>query len=224
MKSKRATLVGTVAAVAIVSGAAWAGIPDSDGVFHGCYDNQSGQMRIVDTDTGEPKACGKHETEVSWNQQGPEGDTGPQGPHGPVGPAGPTGAVGPIGPAGPAGTSMGFGIFRGFTSVTGTQTILSKTVPGGNYVLVAGVSVSNSNTDGGPAAGHCSIPGSGQNVFIPDGIDHTSGASPSVTVTVTLTSAISHPGGPIELKCTEGREKFVVESASFSGVKVDSLG
>jgi hypothetical protein len=57
-------------------------------VIHACYDNQTGQTRIVDTaPNAVPKGCGKNEIAISWNQTGPRGATGPQGPAGPAGTA-----------------------------------------------------------------------------------------------------------------------------------------
>ena len=43
-------LAGAVAALAVGS-LAFAAIPDVNGVIHGCYDKQSGLMRVTDTDT-----------------------------------------------------------------------------------------------------------------------------------------------------------------------------
>ena len=103
MKEHRYTKLGVLlGAVALAAGGsvAWAIIPDSGGVIHGCYDNVSGKLRVSDTDDGEPKACGNSETPLSWNQQGRQG---PQGPPGPRGPKGDTGDTGPQGPPGVSG-------------------------------------------------------------------------------------------------------------------------
>ena len=76
-KSRFAVLVGTVAALGV--GVAYASIPGPNGVIRACYDNQSGQTRIVDLQTGLPKGCGSRESLISWNQTGPKGDKGDQG-------------------------------------------------------------------------------------------------------------------------------------------------
>lgn len=114
-------MAGVGVAVIACTGLAFGAVPDSNGVIHGCYDNQAGQMRIVDPGTGTPKGCGKNETAVEWNHTGPMGPQGIPGPTGPMGatgatgatgpmgatgatgPMGETGATGPVGPAGPAG-------------------------------------------------------------------------------------------------------------------------
>lgn len=91
--------VGTLAA----AGVAIAGIPGADGVIHGCYQQQKGALRIVDTAVD---ACSPSETAIKWSQagaQGPQGLSGPAGPPGPVGSAGPAGPAGPPGPVGSAG-------------------------------------------------------------------------------------------------------------------------
>lgn len=95
-------VAGLVTATGLVAVAS-AAVPDGQGVIHACYDNQSGQTRIIDTETGTPKGCGKTETRVEWNHTGPVGPTGPQGAVGPQGSIGPTGAIGPQGPAGATG-------------------------------------------------------------------------------------------------------------------------
>jgi hypothetical protein len=69
-----------VALVAIAAGTtAYAAVPDGGGVIHGCYDKNSGQLRIADTDTNTPKSCTSKEAAVAWNQQGPAGPAGPSG-------------------------------------------------------------------------------------------------------------------------------------------------
>src|SRR5229473_1086394 len=67
-------------------------------VFHACYNNSSGEIKLVNT--GQP--CHHNETAVEWSQTGPAGPQGPMGPQGPVGPVGP---VGPQGLTGATGAS-----------------------------------------------------------------------------------------------------------------------
>lgn len=99
-----AVAVLTVNATAVV-----ASIPDSAGVIHGCYNSQTGNVRVIDSPTA---TCRNDETAIQWNQTGPQGPQGPGGPQGqkgdpgaigPAGPQGPQGATGPAGPAGPQG-------------------------------------------------------------------------------------------------------------------------
>jgi hypothetical protein len=101
-------LAGPTAALALGS-AAWASIPDANGVIHACYGKSGGNVRVLDAANA---TCGGNETSLTWNQTGLAGPMGPQGPAGPAGPAGPkgdkgdkgdTGATGPVGPQGPKG-------------------------------------------------------------------------------------------------------------------------
>ncbi|MBA2452726.1 MAG: collagen-like protein, partial [Chloroflexia bacterium] len=77
--------------------------------FHGCVNNRTGFMRIVE----DPARCITRqysgvslEREITWNQSGPRGFDGAQGPNGVPGEAGAPGApgqAGDVGPQGPAG-------------------------------------------------------------------------------------------------------------------------
>jgi hypothetical protein len=138
----RLTAVAARSIVAVLStgavAVAWAGpanasIPDSHGVFHGCYlpiatnllppglVPGGSPLEVIDP---LHETCLAGENGVSWSQigpqgpkgdtgpqgpkgdtgaQGPKGDTGPQGQTGPPGPIGPQGMVGPLGPVGPVG-------------------------------------------------------------------------------------------------------------------------
>jgi hypothetical protein len=93
----RRTLAAVVlgGALALVAGAAYSAIPDSNGVIHGCYTNRGGLLRAIDPSAGQK--CTSLETPLDWNQKGPKGDSGPQGA---PGPKGDPGAQGPPGPAG----------------------------------------------------------------------------------------------------------------------------
>ena len=39
-----------VAALAAAGGVAYSSIPDAQGVIHGCYDDTTGALRVIDTD------------------------------------------------------------------------------------------------------------------------------------------------------------------------------
>ena len=103
-----------LAALSIAAGVAYATIPDSGGVFHGCYDKQSGQLRIFDPAGGTIKACSSKEVEVRWSQTGPAGPAGAAGAQGPAGSKGEPGEQGPKGDPGNlalAGQSCASGTF-----------------------------------------------------------------------------------------------------------------
>jgi hypothetical protein len=126
MHAKRLVAVVAALALVVVAGAAYATIPDGQGVVHGCF-KKSGILRVVDPAVGQ---CSDDETALDWNQTGPrgldgapgpqgpkgdtgdngeKGETGPQGPQGLQGPKGDTGDTGPQGPPGPPGASGGSG-------------------------------------------------------------------------------------------------------------------
>jgi hypothetical protein len=60
-----------------LSGIAYATIPDSNGVIHGCYQKTTGSLRVIDTDVGQ--SCTPSEKTLSWNKEGPPGPSGPPG-------------------------------------------------------------------------------------------------------------------------------------------------
>jgi hypothetical protein len=63
-------LVAVVAAAlaALAGGIAYASIPDSNSVIHGCYLKTGGILRVVDTNAGQ--ACSTVEKPLTWNQRG----------------------------------------------------------------------------------------------------------------------------------------------------------
>jgi hypothetical protein len=76
-----AVAAAAAAAVAITGGAiAYASIPDSSGVIHGCYTVKGGALRVIDTAKGQTCTTGQHS--LKWNQKGPQGPAGPPGPAG----------------------------------------------------------------------------------------------------------------------------------------------
>jgi hypothetical protein len=86
----------------LIAGTVAFGHDSHDGVIHGCYDKDSGRLRIIAVD----RRCAGDERSLIWNERGRRGDFGPKGadaPAGPPGPVGPKGEAGPPGPPGPAG-------------------------------------------------------------------------------------------------------------------------
>jgi hypothetical protein len=122
MKRTLTALAAGLVLLAVCGGVAYATIPGSGGVIHGCYAKYGGAVRVIDTGP-----CRPTEAPLNWNQTGPagargatgpagadgaagatgpqglSGDAGPAGPKGPKGDAGPTGPQGPAGPAGVGG-------------------------------------------------------------------------------------------------------------------------
>jgi Collagen triple helix repeat (20 copies) len=98
---RHVSLLAVVAGVGVaVGGIAYASIPDSKGVIHGCYRKTTGQLIVIDSGG---KGCEEGWTPLNWSQTGPTGAKGPTGPTGATGPKGATGATGPTGPKGATG-------------------------------------------------------------------------------------------------------------------------
>jgi hypothetical protein len=147
-KNSCITVVSTTSLVFIGAVLTYATIPAPDGVIYGCYNKSGGSIRVIDTAVTK---CSSNETQLTWNQTGPQGPIGLQGPAGPTGatgtagPIGATGATGATGPAGPAGTG-GLPVADFVSSAGGVfpkdvgAPLVSKTVPAGNWIFVATVS------------------------------------------------------------------------------------
>ena len=68
---------------------AYAAVPDSAGVIHGCITTRTGALRVIDTEATPAGTCsaGK-ERPITWNAQGIQGAPGQRGTDGAPGPAG----------------------------------------------------------------------------------------------------------------------------------------
>lgn len=101
-------------------------------------------------------------------------------------------------------------------------TVLFKSLPAGTYLLVASVELTNQDSvsAGGFSIGSCSMPGytTGSNVVRAQASQVTGSAS------LSLSSVITHPGGPVELKCSEEEADIDVLNATLTAIKVGSLG
>jgi hypothetical protein len=109
-----ATVAALVALLAVLGGVAYATIPDSGGVIHGCYKNENGQLRVIDSATD---SCLSSETAIDWSQTGPSGPTGPSG------------ASGPSGPSGPEGTALGWAHVQADGSILSSKGVVQVTHP-----------------------------------------------------------------------------------------------
>jgi hypothetical protein len=74
MNGKRLGLAVAVATALTGGAVAYATIPDANGVIHGCYRIDGGQLRVIDAGS-----CKPSETALSWSQTGPRGPQGPAG-------------------------------------------------------------------------------------------------------------------------------------------------
>jgi len=77
MHGKVLIIAATVLGLLLLGGIAYASIPDSDGVIHGCYKTSNpgkGAVVVIDTDAG--ATCASGFTSLNWNQTGPQGPQG----------------------------------------------------------------------------------------------------------------------------------------------------
>jgi hypothetical protein len=103
----RAAALGIVIVALAAGGIAYAAIPDSNGVIHGCYQVNSGSLHVVGTNpTVGGGKCSANERSLDWNQKGPTGAKGATGARGPTGARGATGATGTTGARGPTGPGV----------------------------------------------------------------------------------------------------------------------
>jgi hypothetical protein len=107
--------------------------------------------------------------------------------------------------------------------LAGTMTILSLDLPAGKYLIFANVELSNQDIDS-ESVGSCDLVGSngsidGGDLFILD-----EKATPASTAWESLSGGIDHPGGVVELKCTEHEADVDVGEASLSAIELTSLG
>ena len=64
-RARWAALIAIVIGLA-AGGIAYASIPDSSGVIHGCYARKDGSLRAINTDAG--ATCSAKENSLTWNQ------------------------------------------------------------------------------------------------------------------------------------------------------------
>jgi len=149
LATRARTAAFAVVVVAAVS-VAYASIPDSAGVIHGCYQKNNGQLRVIDPAVS---SCTTSETPLQWSQTGPQGPMGSQGPEGPQGPPG---------PEGPSGSTA----FGGFSEVGGGSdglpdapgTILGKLqLPPGKYAIFAKITINFFEFDSDAERAECRL-------------------------------------------------------------------
>src|SRR6266566_4781511 len=70
-RSKKIAVVVAGAAAALAVGSfAFAAIPGGNGLINGCYNKDTGALRVTDPQTNVPKGCTTKETALSWSQDG----------------------------------------------------------------------------------------------------------------------------------------------------------
>jgi len=139
---RRVAALVIVAGALVVGGVAYASIPDSSGIIHGCLQKIVGNLRVVDPSTD---TCRSSEVNLDWNQTGPTGVRGPTGAVGPTGATGPTGAAGQTGATGPTGPAGIVGVQMVLSLPTivaaGAESETTVSCPAGDIALTGDVIV-----------------------------------------------------------------------------------
>lgn len=165
-------VVCVLAATIVMGGLAYASIPGTNGVIHGCYETKGTNhaMTVVDSSA----QCPTGYTSLKWNQTGPQGPAGPKGPQG------------------TSGLSQAFSVasIDGLTlNDTSSTTVLSSpSVPAGSYVVNATVALDVAViTDGVTFA--CFVTGADGNASYGTITSDNSATTIPLTAAVTLSAA-----------------------------------
>ncbi|HEY1774568.1 MAG TPA: collagen-like protein [Solirubrobacteraceae bacterium] len=226
--------VAGLAAIALaIAGTAYASIPDSGGVIHGCYLRGIGSLRVVDSPS--QRCINGLETAIQWSQTGPQGPQGIPGPKGATGPQGVPGAQGSTGPAGASGGAS-TATFSFTTTPIGindddTYTdVLSKDLPAGNWAVSATVNVSETNSSFDPEHDEirdvfCQLRNSDNNVIGSAhdrrGILETDTDSPTLSMNGGETAGAN--GGNVSLWCQSNADGADVDEAQMMFIQVGSI-
>ena len=163
LTGRRFGLISLVVGVGIAAGGiAYASIPDSNGVIHGCYVKTTGDLRVIDSSG---KGCDPGEKPLEWNQAGP---------------------TGPSGTAGPTSLQDGTAIVTSATVTVVTHTVTAAEA--GLTILTAPFEVEDLNgTTGGTTSVLCNIAinggGGGFLVTVSDNGSAAQGDTTSMTIT-----------------------------------------
>lgn len=233
-------LTGVMVTAGIVMGT----IP-SGNIIDACYTRSGGSLRVIDASVTK---CGKSETSLAWNVQGPKGERGDLGPAGPAGPAGPVGAPGPAGPAGPVGPAgvsgpigpAGPSVLANVTYVASHnfagpnyERVLTKTLPQGMYAFMATVELSgavNASATGADPWEHsvrCELRdgttvlgGAGQSSTNPGGSDPMAFGL-TQTLSMNGTRAVGSSGAEISIWCfNAGSTEGTLHGAQLMTLKI----
>jgi hypothetical protein len=204
VRSKLTLVLGLATAALALGSFAVAAIPGGNGVINGCYDKGSGQLRVTDTATGQPKGCSTKEAPLVWNQQGPKGDKGDPGPS-------------------HAWVAGGGGLITA-TSNFGS-TVATRSLPDGYYVISAKLVLEASGLNLTPEIVHCALSGSDSNGSNSDYAEATvssNGAGPVDVATLTLQTVglISGGNGSAVVKCHAPQQA----KASYAWITATQVG
>lgn len=129
-RGRRLAVLSAVLLGLAAGGIAYAAIPDSNGVIHGCYLKKIGMLRVIDTAT---QQCSSLEVAISWNQTGPQGVKGDKGDKGDPGDKGDRGDKGDKGDPGDSGIPSGAVMHFNLTACPSGWTALADAQ--GRYIV-----------------------------------------------------------------------------------------
>lgn len=226
MRTPRKRLVVAAAAVGaallVAGGVAYATIPDSSGVIHGCYARSGGSLRVIDATVTN---CKSTETSLDWNAQGPQGPQGPAGPTGPTGPQGPQGPQGLTGPQGAAGPQGPSGLSHGYVA-TGKGVALGSVytpvasaiqLPDGTYLIWADADFGSTNSQPQIA---CELKANG--TALPNTQTTTDVASHSGNVSIVSAATLTSGSNTVEIDC-DSSDTTTNANANLTLVAIDAL-
>jgi hypothetical protein len=135
-------------------------------------------------------------------------------------------SCGSPGPADTAGASQGYAITLSSAIKVDTydKSILTMTLPAGNYILAASIDVRGAGLStgyqGGIGIADCTLGGTKTASFYLKADDTYISEQKSLSLNV----GITHPGGPVTLTCSRTWNDIAVDKASMTAVKIDKLG
>lgn len=219
----KTALVSSVVAGAllVVAGIAYATIPDSGGVIHGCYARINGALRVIDSEKGQ--RCASNESGLNWNVKGPPGPAGPTGPQGTQGPQGVPGPQGPAGPQGPSGLSHGYHASASSVPVANgnpkSQVVGMYSVAPGNYMIWGEADLFDSSL--GTGAAECAIKVNGTQLT--DAYAEFEIVNGESDVSIATAATLTGSGSLVEMVCDTANSTTVADRANLTLIPVDAL-
>jgi hypothetical protein len=209
---------------ALAAGTAWASIPDSGGVIHGCYKTDNGKLRVVDSSSA---GCGTDESSLSWNQTGPQGATGPVGPQGPAGPTRADERYYLASTFADRSTWLPIRVGTFSDVVSSTTRIVTAHLAAGNYTVAAQVIAENHDGVGYVV---CFVHNGGQILGLSEGVVGIGGAAAfaqtlGIDVGISLTQAadVDLSCDSVPLGASQAAGTPIVGLADIVATKVDTL-
>jgi hypothetical protein len=212
-----------VAALAAIGGVAYSSIPDPQGVIHGCYDNTTGALRVIDT--GGSGVCRGGETVLDWNQQGQPGPPG-------VAVTYAKSAAGPVGLPAPgqqktvATLTVPRGSYAVFAKAMGGLTVPSFSCPQGTDVIYCNL-LHNERRLASTTFGCAIQAGASSDLGRANLIAGANSLSASETVGAELVDTLPDGLNTIRLRCLQyagGKWPVKISNARLIAMRVDRAG